>query len=45
MKYFLPEADENNKNPFNINKNNVFNIRQIQQRFIGRRSMWGVVEL
>ncbi len=45
MKFFSLEADEKNKNPFNINKNRALDIRLLQQGNIKRMSMWNIVEM
>ena len=45
MKYFLIEMDEKNKNPYNINKNQVIDIRKLTRENLNSMPLWNIVEM
>ncbi len=44
MKYFLIEMDEENKTPYNINKNRVIDIRMLSKENLNKLPLWNVLE-
>lgn len=45
MKYFLIETDEKNRNPYNVNKNRVIDIRLLKKESLNNMPFWNAVEI
>ena len=44
MKYFLIGMDEENKTPYNINKNRAIDIRMLSKENLNKLPLWNVLE-